>query len=233
MATEPPVEAHARPAGCGDQSQPAVVEERAEAPAAVATPAQLSEAAAALAAGEVLAIPTDTVYGLAVDPRLPGAIEALFGVKGRPESLALPVLVATVEEAETLGVFGPGERALARAFWPGPLTIVVQRAATAASWRLGGDEETVGLRRPRHEITESLLGLTGPLAVTSANRHGSPPCQTAAEVMSVLGDEALILDGGTCDGRSSTVVSLLDGALVVMREGPLAAPDLEAVLRSL
>ncbi len=180
--------------------------------------AALEGAAAAIRAGLVVAIPTDTVYGLAVDARIPGATARLFSVKGRPESTALPVLVASFAHAETLGVFNDNAVELVTRHWPGGLTIVVPRRP-GVSIDLGGDPATIGLRWPAHVIACQLFDATGPLAVTSANRHGEPPCHAVADVTAIFGDLVLAIDGGLCDGAPSTVVSIVDEQVRVLRQG--------------
>jgi L-threonylcarbamoyladenylate synthase len=187
----------------------------------------LSAAVAALRAGAVVAIPTDTVYGLAVDPRWPGATDAVFALKQRPASLELPVLVGDIETADTLAdVDGlpVAARRLADRFWPGPLTVVVARRA-GLDWELGGDGSTVGLRCPAHVVARRLCSLVGPLATTSANRHGRPPLTTAAAVAREFGAEVLVVDGGTCDGMPSTVVDTTGDALRCLRAGAVTWDD--------
>jgi L-threonylcarbamoyladenylate synthase len=186
---------------------------------------ELDGALAALAAGHVVAIPTDTVYGLAVDPRRRGATAALFAMKERPATLGLPVLVADVDEAERLaGADGlpPPARWLAERFWPGPLTIVVDRAQEL-DWELGGDGRTIGLRCPAHPVALELCRAVGALATTSANRHGEAPLTTAAAIVDRFGDAvACVVDGGRCDGRPSTVVVVTGGTVRCLREGAVA-----------
>lgn len=191
--------------------------------------AELDELAACLAAGEVVAVPTDTVYGLAVDPRLPGAVERLFALKGRPEQSALPVLIADPAELDDLAKTPPPAARLAARYWPGALTMVVSRHS-GVLFDLGGDPTTIGLRCPDNAVLRQLLEITGPLAVTSANRHGEPPCHTADAVRRHLGTGvSRVLDGGRCDGLPSTVVSLTGGALRCLREGDLSFAELVAV----
>jgi len=189
----------------------------------------LDEAAEALAAGTVIAVPTDTVYGLAVVPGLQGAAERVFALKGRPELLALPVLIADPDELDDLAVPSPAARRLVVRYWPGPLTLVLARRP-GVSFGLGGDADTIGLRCPRHGLVRELLRRTGPLAVTSANRHGDAPLHSADEVRRYFGDEvAAVLDGGRCDGVPSTVFSLAGGALQCLREGAIASAEVAAV----
>ena len=191
-------------------------------------PSELDDLEEALAAGCVVAVPTDTVYGLAVDPRTPGAVGRIFAVKGRPEQLALPVLIADPAGLASLAVVTPIAEQLASRYWPGPLTLVVARRPEV-SFDLGGDPATIGLRCPASSMTRELLRRTGPLAVTSANRHGESPLHTAAEVRERFGSEvASVLDGGRCDGRPSTVVSLVGSDLQCLREGALPFAEIAA-----
>lgn len=188
-----------------------------------------AEAVAALAAGKVVAIPTDTVYGLAVDPGMSRATQRLFAVKERPEDTALPVLVADMGAAEALAVLDGAERRLMERYWPGALTLVLRRGS-GVEYELGRDASTIGLRCPAHPLALELLSVTGPLAVTSANRHGQPPCRSAPDVSAAFGDSMLVLDGGICDGRSSTVVRVTAGGVVCLREGALALSGIERVV---
>jgi len=182
---------------------------------------RLDAAAVALRAGEVVAIPTDTVYGLAVDPTRRGATDALFSLKLRPDSLDLPVLVASIDQAEFLagpvGLPAPARR-LAHAFWPGPLTIVVPRR-DGLDWALGAHGDTIGLRLPDHPVARALCEEFCALATTSANVHGEPPCTDAPAVARAFGSTMVVVDGGRCDGAPSTVVSVLGNTLECLREG--------------
>jgi L-threonylcarbamoyladenylate synthase len=183
----------------------------------------IERAVAAVRLGNVVGIPTDTVYGIAADPRQRGAAERVFAAKRRPESLALPVLVADVSEVAGLARVDEVARSIIERFWPGPLTLVLPRRAGATLW-LGGDGTSVGVRCPDHSVARALLRRTGPLAVTSANRHGDPPATTAAALRFALGAVVeVIVDGGTCDGSPSTVLSLVEGEPRVLREGTLPA----------
>jgi tRNA threonylcarbamoyl adenosine modification protein (Sua5/YciO/YrdC/YwlC family) len=188
---------------------------------------------AALRAGGVAAIPTDTVYGLAVDPKVPGAVDRLFAVKGRPEELALPVLIADPTGIAELAKPTGAAAELASRYWPGPLTIVLERRADL-SFELGGDPATIGLRCPASAMVRRLLRRTGPLAVTSANRHGEPPLHTAADVLERFGDEVnAVLDGGSCNGRPSTVVSLTGTSPRCLRAGAVPFEEIVSLLASL
>jgi len=188
-------------------------------------PDALGEAAQLLRAGAVVAVPTDTVYGLAVDPLAPGAVARVFALKDRPTEVPVPVLVASWDQVETVaGVLGPAARGLAERYWPGPLTLVVPRRKGFAVDLGGGPSGrwTVGVRWPDHPVVRALCLVVGPLAVTSANRHGGPPATTAAEAVASFpsGDElAAVVDGGVCGGPPSTVVECRGPASRCLREG--------------
>ena len=177
-------------------------------------------AARALAAGQVVALPTDTVYGLAVDPFRAGATDRLFALKGRPREVHLPVLVADEEQALELTTAVPEvARRLMASFWPGALTLVLPRRPDLVA-DLGGDHTTVGVRCPAHPVPTAVCRLAGPLATTSANRHGEPPLPTATDVVAAFGEGvSLVLDGGTCSGLPSTVVDCTGHQPELLRRG--------------
>lgn len=189
-----------------------------------------ARAATALRAGGVVAIPTDTVYGLAALACEPAACRRIFELKGRPEHVALPVLVADLDQGLALTRTDAREalRRVAASLWPGALTVVVPAASRL---ELGGDPGSVGLRCPADELVRRLAGAVGALATTSANRHGEPPARTAQEVHAAFGD-ALdhIVDGGRRAGVPSTVVSLLGTDPVLLRAGTV---ELDAVRQAL
>lgn len=174
----------------------------------------------ALRNGLVIGIPTDTVYGLAVDAFQPGASDRLFAAKRRPREVELPVLVAGVEQALGMASVVPRlAQALMERFWPGPLTIVLPRRP-GLSADLGADDVTVGVRCPGHPVPMALCTRIGPLATTSANRHGEPTSETAQQVAHVFGDEvAVVLDGGLASGLPSTVVDCTGFEPRLLREG--------------
>jgi tRNA threonylcarbamoyl adenosine modification protein (Sua5/YciO/YrdC/YwlC family) len=170
-----------------------------------------------------VALPTDTVYGVAVDPSVPGATARIFEAKGRPRDVRLPVLVTDVEQAITLttGVTR-AVRGLMDRFWPGGLTIVLFRGS-ALTADLGNGAGTVGIRCPDHRAARALCEAVGPLATTSANLHGEPTRKTAAEVAAVFGASvAMVLDGGPCAGAPSTVVDCTHPHPRLIREGGVA-----------
>ena len=180
----------------------------------------LAEAAAVLSGGRPVAIPTDTVYGLAVDPFVPGAGEQLFRAKRRPREVHLPVLVDGIDQVLALaGDLPEGALALMERFWPGALTIVVPRRAGLAA-DLGADEATVGVRCPAHPVPRALCTRVGPLATTSANLHGQPTPVSAEEVAVLFGTAVpVVLDGGPCTGSPSTVVDCTGDEIRLLREG--------------
>jgi L-threonylcarbamoyladenylate synthase len=185
-------------------------------------------AAEAARRGEPIVVPTDTVYGLGAVLSAPGAIDELFALKGRSFAQPLAVLVADADQAAELGRLDAAARAVVERFWPGPLTVVVPRR-TAVELRLGGSDDTVGLRCPDHGPLRNLLATVGPMAFTSANRSGEPTPTTAAGVREQLGDAVVVVDGGTLVDAASTVADLT-GELVVLRVGPISVAELRAVL---
>ena len=180
----------------------------------------VQQAAEALAGGWPIAIPTDTVYGLAADPFVAGASDRVFEAKRRPRDLNLPLLVDGMEQALSVSTAVPHVAlALMDRFWPGALTLVIPvRPGLGAD--LGDDEATVGVRCPAHPVPLALCTAAGPLATTSANRHGQPTLTTAAEVAKEFGDTvAVVLDAGTCTGAPSTVVDCTGVEPKLLREG--------------
>ncbi len=193
----------------------------------------MTAALGALDAGLVVAIPTDTVYGLAARIDRPDGLAAIFAAKDRPGDLALPVLVGRWRQVSEVAAKWPRTASMIAArFWPGPLTVVVPAHPELGSL-LGGDGRTVGLRRPRHRVVQSLCREAGPLAVTSANRHGELPCTTGSEVAAAFTVDAvaLLVDGGRCDGVPSTVVDCTVAPPACLREGGVPWSWVEASLR--
>jgi tRNA threonylcarbamoyl adenosine modification protein (Sua5/YciO/YrdC/YwlC family) len=178
----------------------------------------------ALASGLLVVLPTDTVYGLAADPRLQGAEDRLRAAKGREPDKPIPILAADVEAVASAGVsMNTLERRLAAAFWPGPLTLVLE---------IGTRQE--GFRVPDCAVTRRILKACGGLLrVTSANLSGEDPARTAAEAATALaGRVAMVLDNGPSPGGTpSSVVRVLDGRLVVIREGAILRETLEHTMR--
>ena len=192
-------------------------------------PVAFDEAVRLLRAGEVVAVPTDTVYGVAVDPFQPGAADRLFVAKDRPKEVQLPVLIASPDDLARLveGEVDVFARRLVDRFWPGALTIVLPRRNDLHDLDLGGDATTIGVRCPDHRLVRELCREVGPLATTSANRHKEPTPPDAGGVAEALGDGvALVLDGGTCEGAPSTVVSVLGEEVRILREGRITTDQL-------
>jgi tRNA threonylcarbamoyl adenosine modification protein (Sua5/YciO/YrdC/YwlC family) len=185
----------------------------------------------ALSGGDIVGLPTDTVYGLAADPFHTGASDRLFRVKGRPRAVELPVLVADQDQAMSLCAAVPrAARALMERYWPGPLTLVLPRRPDLAA-DLGTDDVTIGIRCPAHPVPLAICAQLGPIATTSANRHQEPPLTTAQEVAESLGAEVvLVLDAGPCQGLPSTVLDCTGESPRVLREGRLAAADIASAL---
>lgn len=192
----------------------------------------IEAAVGALRAGEVIVIPTDTVYGLAVDATRAGGTGRLFALKARPLDVAIPVLAADADQAFALAAeVPPAARRLAAELWPGGLTIVVPRRPGLGIDLGGPDDATIGLRVPDHDVPRALAARVGPLATTSANRHGEPTPVTAGEVAAVFGDGiGVVLDGGACAGAPSTVVVCTGAAVRVVREGAVAAEVIRSIL---
>ncbi|HVF07421.1 MAG TPA: L-threonylcarbamoyladenylate synthase, partial [Actinomycetota bacterium] len=142
----------------------------------------IADAARAAVDGELIVFPTDTVYGLAANPAMPQATDGIFRAKRRDPDLTLPVLTSTTEAARAVARFDERAESLAAALWPGALTLVLPRTSESAGWSLGGDDQTVGVRVPEHRLARAVLDLSGPLAVTSANRSGEPPATTCEEL---------------------------------------------------
>ena len=177
----------------------------------------------------MIAIPTDTVYGLACDPANAAAVDRIYAIKRRP---AGPRAHAAGGDrsptSRRTSSSTPQARILAAACWPGALSIVCR--LRASRWAIPRTGTTLSVRVPDHPIALELLRRTGPLATTSANRHGEPAATTAAEVAAALGGEVdAVVDGGHCGGLASTIIDCTTTTPRVLREGPISA----AVLRSL
>lgn len=181
----------------------------------------IDRAVAALRAGGVVAFPTDTLYGLAVDPRNAVAVAALFHAKGRPSSLAVPLIAATVDQARSAGVFDDRSLRLARAFWPGPLSIVVPAAPVIQPAALGGGT-TVAIRVPAHGVARALASALGScITATSANRSGAAPTADPDTVAREMQDGVdVLLDAGpVTGGPPSTIVEVTPTGARLLRAG--------------
>jgi tRNA threonylcarbamoyl adenosine modification protein (Sua5/YciO/YrdC/YwlC family) len=195
----------------------------------------------ALGRGDLVVMPTDTVYGVAADAFNPAAVQKLIDAKGRTRQAPPPVLIPGIPTLDALAESVPDEvRALVAAFWPGGLTIILP-AQSSLSWDLGETRGTVALRMPSNRIALELLSETGPLAVSSANLTGQPAATTAQDAERMLGDSvALYLDDGVGGTLASTIVDAtgllapgLEGAggkLRIVREGVVPTADIRDVV---
>jgi L-threonylcarbamoyladenylate synthase len=192
-----------------------------------------AEAIEVLHRGGLVAIPTDTVYGIAVSLGAAEGIERLFAAKGRPPDKAIVLLVSDIGQAERTGLFGPAARALASAAWPGALTLVIpRRPEVRLPEVLTGGQLTIGLRLPGHGTPRALARVLGPLPVTSANRSGQPDLTNAAGVLADLGQALdLILDGGSASGGTPSTVVHCDGwKTEVLRLGAIPAARVSQIV---
>ncbi len=192
-----------------------------------------SNAAALIRAGELVAVPTETVYGLGANALDPMAIERVFQAKGRPAESPLIVHACSVEMVKTLVRTWPeAAQVLAEKFWPGPLTLVLPKASTIPD-RVTAGLDTVGVRIPSHPIALELIREAGvPIAAPSANRFGELSPTTAEHVRQILGDQvAMVLDGGPTDvGIESTVLSLAGAQPCLLRPGMISRAEIEALI---
>lgn len=194
--------------------------------------AGLTAAVGAVRSGQLVVLPTDTVYGVGCDAFSAAAVRGLLDAKGRGRDLPVPVLVGSWSTLDglVLGVT-PQARRLIEAFWPGGLSLVLPHAPSLA-WDLGDTRGTVMVRMPLHPVALQLLREVGPMAVSSANRSGHPPATTAGQAREQLGDHVgVILDGGPSgDPVASTIVDLTGTDPVVLREGAVTPAQLGEVL---
>ena len=193
--------------------------------------AGIEAAKEAISKGELIVLPTDTVYGVGADAFTPWAVARLLAAKGRGRDMPPPVLVGTVRAATALvDDFGPFGQDLIDEFWPGGLTLVARSTPTLA-WDLGETRGTVAVRMPLHAAALDLLKKTGPMAVSSANSTGNPAATTADEAVEQLGDSiAVYLDGGPCGGGvASTIVDLTGSVPRLLRAGAIGMDRLREV----
>jgi len=193
--------------------------------------AGIAAAVTAAAKGELIVLPTDTVYGIGADAFTPWAVSRLLGAKGRGRDMPPPVLVGTVRAATALvedwGAFG---QELVDQFWPGGLTLV-SRASPTLAWDLGDTRGTVAVRMPLHAVALDLLKRTGPLAVSSANITANPAATTVDQAQEQLGDSvAVYLDGGPCPGGvASTIIDVTGSVPRLLRAGVIPMNRLREV----
>jgi L-threonylcarbamoyladenylate synthase len=192
----------------------------------------IAAAAEAVRRGEVVVLPTDTVYGVGVDAFASEAVAVVLAVKGRGREMPLPVLVPNPETVDGLAADVPAyARDLIRAFWPGPLTLVLH-AQSSLMWDLGETNGTVALRMPQNDVALRLLTEVGPMAVTSANLSGQPPATTVLDAATQLGAAVSVyLEAGTsAGGLASTILDCTHEAPVILRAGAVSAGTIQEVL---
>jgi L-threonylcarbamoyladenylate synthase len=197
--------------------------------------AGIAAAALAVQRGQLVALPTDTVYGVGADAFSARAVSRLLSAKGRGREMPPPVLVSAATTLDALAVGIPAyARELVKRLWPGPLTLVCKQQ-TSLQWDLGDTRGTVAVRMPDHEVALDLLGRTGPLAVSSANRSGMPAATDADGVEEMLGDRLeVLLDGGPTKGDvPSTIVDVTGETGRLLRSGAVSLEDLNDLLFSM
>jgi len=192
-----------------------------------------ARAVASLAAGGLVAVPTDTVYGLAANAALDSTVRRLFALKQRPADKPLPILIADVGELDEVAAeISPVAHKLAEHFWPGPLTLVL-RKCVAISDLVSAGRPTVGVRVPDHDLTRDILrGADFPVAVTSANPSGDAEAAAPGDVLTGLGGAIdMLIDDGRCPGgHPSTVLDVTCSPPRILRPGLISWPDIEAVI---
>ena len=195
----------------------------------------LDQADAAVKRGELVVLPTDTVYGLGCDAFTPHAVDALLAAKGRGRDMPVPVLIGSPRTLDGIAYdLDDRVRDLVEAFWPGGLTLVC-RAQPSLEWDLGDARGTVAVRMPLHPVALELLALTGPMGVSSANRTGAPPATDADEAVEQLGEAVSVyLDGGRCgEPVPSTIVDVSSGSPTVLRTGAVPLELLREIVPDL
>ncbi len=192
----------------------------------------IAAAAEAVRRGELVVLPTDTVYGVGADAFSAQAVAAILAAKGRGREMPPPVLIPNPRTLDGLATHVPVyARDLIEAFWPGPLTLVLY-AQSSLMWDLGDTRGTVALRMPQDDTALGLLDEVGPMAVTSANLSGQPPARTVLDAATQLGSAVSVyLDGGpSTDGLASTILDCTDEAPVILRAGALSVSQIQQVL---
>lgn len=192
----------------------------------------LASAARSVQSGQLVVLPTDTVYGIGADAFDSIAVNSLLAAKGRGRDMPVPVLVGSWNTIDGLvSVVSPDARSLIEAFWPGGLTLVVEHARSL-SWDLGDSRGTVAMRMPLHPVALELLAMTGPLAVSSANRSGQPAALTAAQAHDQLGGSVSVyLDGGTAaTGIASTIIDVTGDVPRLLRAGAVTLEQVREVV---
>lgn len=189
---------------------------------------RVDEVVEVLQRGGVVVLPTDTVYGLAALPTSAGAVERVFALKGRKADVPIAVLCASAAQALELSEPIPGAAEVAAALWPGPLTLVLPRRS-GVDLHLGEPIHTIGLRVPDHPLVRAVAERAGPIATTSANRHGeATPATADGAAASLTSEPDLVVDGGPLEAAASTVVDATSDPWSALRRGPV---DPDEVLR--
>ncbi len=192
----------------------------------------VAAAASAVRRGDLVVLPTDTVYGIGCDAFDAGAVASVLAAKGRGRDMPPPVLIPTARTAQGLATQVPDyAQTLMERFWPGPLTLVL-KAQTSLHWDLGDTNGTVALRVPANEVALELLGEIGPMAVTSANTTGDPASRTVDDAVAMLAESvAVYLDAGpSSDGEASTIIDCTGESPVTLRLGAIAQEVIDAAL---
>ncbi len=184
----------------------------------------VSEAIRELELGKPVVFPTDTVYGLGALSSDIEAVNKIFEIKERSFSQSLPVLVADFDQANEIAI-SDSIPEVVKKFWPGPLTVIVPQRPEMPIY-VGSEKSTVGIRCPNHDFVRNIAKKVGPLAVTSANLSGVPTPPTAFEVAEQLGNDLLVLDGGPCAGKPSTLVDLSLSKPKIIRLGEVSKEEL-------
>lgn len=195
----------------------------------------VTEASLAVQRGDLIVIPTDTVYGIGADAFDPDAVKDLLAAKGRGREMPPPVLVSSPTTVDALAADLPGyARALIEEFWPGPLTLVC-RQQPSLQWDLGDARGTVAVRMPNHEVALAVLERTGPLAVSSANTTGRPAATDVDAAIEMLGEDiAVVVDAGPSPGgEASTIIDVTGSQGRVLRRGALSLETLNELLEPL
>jgi L-threonylcarbamoyladenylate synthase len=192
----------------------------------------LAAAVTALRAGELIVVPTDTVYGVAALPDIDGAVDRIYLAKDRPPQLHLPVLAASLDQVRRLGVeFTDAATVLAARWWPGPLTLAFGFSAHATPPRWLADREEVAVRIPKNDFLLTLMQSTGALLVTSANRHGEPTPPSAREAgLHLAPHVTLVFDAGTLDSSPSTLVNVRSPVAAIERDGAIPRHEVASAL---
>ncbi len=190
----------------------------------------LQKAITAAQDGKLIIYPTDTQYALGCTLTHPQTIHRLFNLKKRPKNLALPVAVATIKEISSIARITPQQEQIAHTFLPGPLTMVLPKQPTVPP-EVTASSNTIAVRIPNHPITLQLLEKTGPLVITSANRHGQKPYEDITDIQHQFGDEiAVYLPGGTLNQPPSTIVDFTHKPPQLLRSGPISLPEIINVM---